>query len=299
MTTVQNRPATPETAHPDADEAAPRRRRFDWGQPWVYLVALVASAVAVGPVAYVWINGFRTTVDINQNPAGWPNPWTADNYLAVLTSERFWGSVFSSTVIATGTTLGVVALGVMAAFAIARMEFRGRGGLYSLFAAGLMFPVTVAALPLSILLRQLDLQGTFLGVIIPQVGFQLPTTIIILVPFLRAIPHELEEAASIDGASRIGFFWRILLPLSRPVLATVSVLAVVGSWNAFLLPLVILTAADTWTLPLGVTNYSTQYTADTARILAFTTLSMVPALVLYAFAERHLVRGLTGSAIKG
>ena len=76
-------------------------------------------------------------------------------------------------------------------------------------------------------------------------------------------------------------------------------LAVVGSWNAFLLPLVILTAADTWTLPLGVTNYSTQYTADTARILAFTTLSMVPALVLYAFAERHLVRGLTGSAIKG
>ena len=95
------------------------------------------------------------------------------------------------------------------------------------------------------------------------------------------------------------FFWRILLPLSRPVLATVGVLALIGSWNAFLLPLVVLTEADNWTLPLGVTNYSTQYTADIARILAFTTLSMVPALVFYAFAERHLVAGLTSGAVKG
>ncbi len=131
-----------------------RRRRIDWAQPWVYLVALVAGAVSVGPVVYVWVNGFRSTPDINAAPGGWPNPWLVDNYVRVLTSERFWGSVFSSTLIALGTTLGVVALGVMAAFALARYDFRGRGALYSLFAAGLMFPVTVAALPLSILLRR-------------------------------------------------------------------------------------------------------------------------------------------------
>ena len=114
------------------ETAAPtpvRRRGFDWSQPWVYLVALVAAAVAVGPVAYVWVNGFRRTADINADPGGWPNPWTVDNYVRVLTSERFWGSVFSSTLIAASTTLGVVALGVMAAFAIARLEFRGRNGL--------------------------------------------------------------------------------------------------------------------------------------------------------------------------
>jgi len=93
--------------------------------------------------------------------------------------------------------------------------------------------------------------------------------------------------------------WKILIPLSRPVLATVSVLAIVGSWNAFLLPLVVLTDSSQWTLPLGVTNYSQQYTADIAKILAFTTLSMVPALVFYAFAERQLIRGLTTGAVKG
>lgn len=286
----------------ETDEPVVRRRRIDWGQPWVYLVAFVSAAVAIGPVAYVWVNGFRSTADINQAPGGWPTPWIIDNYARVLTSERFWGSLFSSTLIAAGTTLGVVVLGVMAAFAIARLEFRGRGALYGLFAAGLMFPVTVAALPLSILLRQLDLHGTFLGVIIPQIGFQLPATIIILVPFLRGIPHELEEAAALDGASRIGFFTRILVPLSTPGLVTVGVLAFVASWNAYLLPLLILGAGgmtqDLWPLPLGVQQFSTQYSADTGAVLAYTSLSMLPALAFFIFAERRIVGSLTG-AVKG
>lgn len=296
MTAVATAPATT----PSAPEN--RKRGFDWGQPWVYLVALVAAAVSVGPVAYIWLNGFRTTADINRDPGAWPDPWTFDNYATVLGSERFWGSVLSSTLIAAGTTLGVVTLGVMAAFAIARYDFRGRRGLYALFAAGLMFPVTVAALPLSILLRQLELHGTFLGVIIPQIGFALPTTIIILVPFLRAIPHELEEAASIDGASRIGFFWRIMLPLSTPGLVTVGVLAFIASWNAYLLPLLILGAGgmpqDLWPLPLGVQQFSTQYSVQTGLVLAYTSLSMLPALAFFLFAEKRIVGGLTG-AVKG
>ncbi|GEP46996.1 carbohydrate ABC transporter permease [Microbacterium saccharophilum] len=286
----------------------PRRRDrpagsgFDWGQPFVYLVALIAVLISVVPVAYVWIGGFRRTADINANPAGWPDPWTLDSYLRVLGSSRFWGSVFSSSVVGIGTTAGVVLLGVMAAFVIARYDFRGRGALYSLFAAGLMFPLTVAALPLTILLRDIGLQGSFLGVIIPQVAFALPTTVIILVPFLRAIPAELEEAAAIDGTSRIGFFWRIMLPLSVPGLVTVGVLAFVGSWNAYLLPLLVMAAGgmpqDLWTLPLGVQQFSTQYSADTGAVLAYTSLAMLPALAFFLFAEKRIVGGLTG-AVKG
>lgn len=273
-----------------------------WNSGWVYAIALFAAAMSVGPVLYVWINGFRTTADINAAPAGWPNPWSIDNYVAVLTSPRFWGSVFSSSLVGVGTTLGAVVLGVMAAFVIARYTFKGRAGLYSLFAAGLMFPVTVAALPLSILLRDLGLQGTFLGLIIPQVAFALPVTVIILVPFLRAIPAELEEAAAIDGATRVGFFWRIVLPLSAPGLVTVGVLAFIGSWNAYLLPLLILAAGgmpqDLWTLPLGVQQFSTQYSADTGAVLAYTSLSMIPALAFFLLAEKRIVGGLTG-AVKG
>jgi raffinose/stachyose/melibiose transport system permease protein len=279
-----------------------RRKAVTWTQPWVYLVAIVVSAVSVVPVAYIWLNGFRTTPDINADPAGWPNPWSVESYLRVLTSTRFWGSVFSSSLVGLGTTLGVVVLGIMAAFVIARYRFKGRDGLYLLFASGLMFPLTVAALPLSILLRNLGLNGTFLGLIIPQIAFALPTTIIILVPYLRAIPAELEEAAAIDGASRVGFFWRIMVPLSGPGIVTVGVLAFIGSWNAYLLPLLVLAAGgmpqDLWTLPLGVQQFSTQYSADTGAVLAYTSLSMLPALAFFLFAEKRIVGGLTG-AVKG
>ena len=172
----------------------------------------------------------------------------------------------------------------------------------TMLTAGLMFPLTVAALPLTLLLRTLGLHGTYLGVIIPSIAFALPTTIIILVPFLRAIPDELEEAASIDGASRLGFFWRILLPLSMPGLVTVGVLAFVGSWNGYLLPLLVISTGtlpqELWPLPLGVTQFSTQYSQDTAAVLAYTSLAMIPALVFFLAAERRIVGGLQG-AVKG
>jgi raffinose/stachyose/melibiose transport system permease protein len=277
-------------------------RGFDWGQPFVYLLALVIAAVAVGPVLYVFIGGFRTTADLNAHPAGMPDPWTLQNWITVLGAPRFWGNVLGSLILAVATTAGVVIAGIMAAFVIARYSFRGREGLYTLFAAGLMFPLTVAALPLTLLLRTLGLHGTYLGVIIPGIAFALPTTIIILVPFLRAIPDELEEAAMIDGATRIGFFWRILLPLAKPGLVTVGILAFVASWNGYLLPLLVISTGslpqEFWPLPLGVTQFSTQYSTDTGAVLAYTSLAMIPALVFFLAMQKQIVGGLTG-AVKG
>ena len=281
---------------------APAGRKFDWGQPFIYLIALVIIALAVGPILYVVIGGFRTTADLNANPAGFPNPWTLQSYASVIGSPRFWGNVLASLILAVATTVGVVVLGVMAAYVIGRYRFRGRQGLYTVFAAGLMFPLTVAALPLTLLLRSMGLHGSYLGVIIPSVAFALPTTIIILVPFLRSIPNELEEAATIDGASRIGFFWRILLPLSRPGLVTVGVLAFIGSWNGYLLPLLVISTGrlpqEWWPLPLGVTQFSTQYSQDTGAVLAYTSLAMLPAIAFFLFAQKQIVGGLTG-AVKG
>ncbi|HWM16173.1 MAG TPA: carbohydrate ABC transporter permease [Microbacterium sp.] len=283
-------------------EHATAGRGFDWGQPFVYLIALVVAAVAVGPVLYVFVGGFRTTGDLNANPAALPDPWVLENWVTVLTAPRFWGNVAASVILATATTVGVVVAGIMAAFVIARYNFRGRQGLYTLFAAGLMFPLTVAALPLTLLLRTLGLHGTYLGVIIPGIAFALPTTIIILVPFLRAIPDELEEAARIDGATRVGFFWRILLPLSKPGLITVGILAFVASWNGYLLPLLVISTGslpqEWWPLPLGVTQFSSQYSSDTGAVLAYTSLAMIPALVFFLLAEKRIVGGLTG-AVKG
>jgi raffinose/stachyose/melibiose transport system permease protein len=271
--------------------------RSRWTSPLVYVLALAIAGITIAPIVYVILGGFRTTGQIANDPIALPDPWVPENYSSAATTGTFWGQAANSLIIATITTVLAVGLGAMAAFALARMQFRGRDGLYSFFVLGLLFPVAVAVLPLYLLLRNLDLSG-LLAVAVPQAAFALPVTIVILRPFMRNVPGELEDAATIDGCGRLRFFWQILLPLSRPALVTVSVLAVVNSWNAFLLPLLVLGDAAEYTLPLGTAAFSSQYGSDTARILAFTALSMLPALLFFLVAERKMVGGLAGS-VKG
>lgn len=276
----------------------PPSRNSTWGSPVAYVVALALVGLMLGPVIYIIIGGFRTNSQITTAPAALPDPWVFGNYVDVLASSTFWRQVGNSTIAAVVTTIGVVGLGVMASYVLARYRFRGRGAMYALFAAGLMFPATVAITPLYILVKNLGLVNTLPGIILPQIAFGLPTTVIILVPFLRAIPREIEEAAAIDRCSRLGFFWRIVLPLSVPGLITTGILAFVNSWNSYLLPLFILNDQDSFTLPLGVQAFASQYSVDTAKVLAFTSLSMIPALVFFSLFERRIVGGLTG-AVKG
>ncbi|WP_310242321.1 carbohydrate ABC transporter permease [Microbacterium sp. BE35] len=266
--------------------------------PAVWFVALVVIALMLGPVVYIILGGFRTNSQITTDPGGLPDPWVWKNYIDVLTGGVFWQQVLNSAVVAIATTAGVIALGLMASYVLARYRFRGRGAMYALFAAGLMFPITVAITPLYIVVRDMGLINSLGGVILPQIAFALPTTIIILVPFLRAIPDEIEEAAFIDGCSRLGFFWRMVLPLAVPGVITVGILAFIGSWNSYLLPLFLLNDNANFTLPLGVQAFSSQYSVDTAKVLAFTSLSMIPALAFFSLFERRIVGGLTG-AVKG
>ncbi len=264
-----------------------------------YAVLLAVAAVIITPVVYAALGGFRDAPQLAANPVGLPDPWVWTNYTDSLTSVSFWVQLRNSAIVA-GLSTGIVVLfAALAAFVIARREFPGRELAYTVFTLGLLFPVTVAILPLLILVRDIGLLNNPLGLALPEAAFALPLTIIILRPFFRSIPKELEDAAAIDGCGPLGFFFRVLLPLSKPVLVTVAVLALVSSWNQFLLPLVMLSDAENWTLPLGVTNFSTQYTTDTARILAYTTLALLPALAFYLVAERQLVGGLTAGSVKG
>jgi len=272
--------------------------RVKWGSPTAYFIALLLIGVMMAPVVYIILGGFRTNSQITVDPAGFPHPWHLGNYIDILKGTVFWREVLNSTIAAGATTAGVVALGMMTSFVLARYQFRGRGAMYALFASGLMFPLTVAITPLYIMVKDLGLMNSLPGVILPQIGFGLPTTIIILVPFLRAIPDELQEAAAIDGCSRLGFFWRMVLPLSLPGVITVGILTFIGSWNSYLLPLFLLNDQDSFTLPLGVQAFSSQYSVDTAKVLAFTSLSMLPALAFFSLFERRIIGGLTG-AVKG
>ena len=275
-----------------------RSTAYGRGGPFVYLVALAVVAVTLGPVLYGALGGFRTNAQLARDPAGLPDPWVFSNYGAVLANEAFWRYALNSTAIAVITTAVAVLAGVMAAYPLSRYQFALREPLFLVFVLGLLFPAAVAIIPLFILVtRDLQLGNSWWGVALPQAAFALPVTVVILRPFLMALPKELEEAAMLDGASRIGIFWRIAVPLSMPALVTVGVLAFVTSWNAYLLPLLLL-QGDMRTLPLGVADFSTQYSADTAGVLAFTTLAMIPALILFLAMQGRIVSGLQG-AVKG
>ncbi|MDR2975344.1 MAG: carbohydrate ABC transporter permease [Propionibacteriaceae bacterium] len=269
-----------------------------WGSPLVYFISLCLIAVCVAPVLYIIIGGFRDNSQITLNPSGWPNPWEVGNYLGVLQMGEFWQMAWNSVHIALITVVLIVVLGVMVSFVLARYKFWGRNAMYMLFAAGLMFPLAVAITPLYIMITKSPLANTAWGVILPQVAFGLPQTIIILTPFLAAIPMEIEEASTVDGCSRLGFFWRMVIPLSLPGVITVAILNFVGSWNSYMLPLYMFSSADQYTLPLGVQQFSTAHSQDTAQVLAFTSLAMLPALIFFSIFERRIVGGLTG-AVKG
>jgi len=287
--------AQKKTKRPGGQIAGPRSAL---GNALAYAVGVVIVVITVVPLLYVFLGGFRTTAQINEHPSGLPSPWVWTNYSDILTSSSFWHFLLNSALIAIVATTLTVCLGAMAAFALSRYTFRGREALYALFTIGLLFPLTVAALPLYLQLRKLGMLENMWGVAIPEAAFSLSITIVILRPFMRAIPGELEDAAVVDGTSRLGFFWRVLLPLSAPALTTVAILAFVTSWNFYILPLLVFNEQIHFTLPLGVATFQSQYSADTAKVFAFTGLSMLPTLFFFVIAQRRIVGGLTG-AVKG
>ena len=270
-----------------------------WGSPVVYFVALCVIAVCLAPVLYIVVGGFRDNSQITRNPAAMPDPWVFTNHPTAIKVGGFWRMAWNSTFIALITVVLVVGLGLMVSFVLARYRFKLRNAIYLLFASGLMFPLAVAITPLYIMMTNIfHIAGTPWSVILPQVAFGMPQTVIILTPFLAAIPMEIEEAATVDGCSRLGFFWRMVIPLAIPGVITVAILSFVGSWNSYMLPLYMFNDQTQYTLPLGVQQFASAHSTDTAQVLAFTSLAMIPALIFFSIFERRIVGGLTG-AVKG
>ncbi len=276
-----------------------RPRAGEGGHILRYALCVLVALVVVTPLVVAVLSGFRTNPSLVARPIAWPDPFTTENYADILGSPTFWQQILNSVIVMLLTTVVVLSLSSAAAFVIARMQFRGREPLFNFFTLGLLFPLPVAILPLYLLLRQMGLVDSLWGVILPQVAFGLPFNILLLRSFFMSVPRDLEDAAYVDGAGPLEFLLRILLPLVRPALAAVAVLTMVTSWNNFFLPLVVLNSESLWTLPLGVTQYQGQYIADWARVLAYVSLALVPAIAFYLVAERQIVAGLTAGSVKG
>lgn len=266
-----------------------------------YLVCAIMVLVIAVPLYISIMGGFKAMGQLRAEPVALPHPYYWNQYVGLLTGKLgfFWRELANSLVVGLGTVAVVLLVGTLAGYALARLRFRMNALLYGYFQLGLLFPLAVAILPLYLQLRGLHLLDTRLGVILPQAAFGLAMMIMLLRGFFKAIPNELEEAAAIDGYGPLGFLFRIVVPLSTPILATVSVLTFVASWNNFFTPLLVLNSQRRFTLPLGVMDFMGEHAADWNMVLAFLTLAMVPAVLIYVLSQRYIVAGLAAGAIKG
>jgi raffinose/stachyose/melibiose transport system permease protein len=264
-----------------------------------YTVLVIVTIIVLVPIVILIFGSLKTSGQMYSRPYTIPNPVHWENYIRIVTKSNFWSMLRNSAFVMIWTTTAVLVITSLAAFVFARMQFRGKEVVFNFLTLGLMFPITVAIMPVYLVIRQMHLQNTLLAVILVQCAFNISGNIMILNGFFKAIPTELQDASYIDGCTAFGFFWRILLPLSKPGLAAVAALTMIVSWNDLLTPLVLIDREKLWTLPLGTMQFQGQYGMELALVAAFVTFSALPMVIFYLLAERQIVAGLTAGAIKG
>lgn len=263
------------------------------------LVLIFVAGIILVPLLATAIGGFKELGELRTNPFGLPKVWRWENYWGILDTLRYWRILGNSLVIAGFTVTLVLAVAAPAAFAFAHLRFFGQKFLFNYLILGLTFPFATAILPLFIKVRDLGLLDTHWGIILPQVAFGQAMSILLLRNAFRQLPIELLESALVDGCGYVRFFLWITLPLSGPILATVAVISFVTSWNNFLLPLVVLNTTSKYPWTLGLMDYQGEFIVAWQLILAFITLTIVPAVIMFVVAQRYLVAGLTAGAVKG
>jgi len=262
-------------------------------------VLLVLATIVLYPLIATALDGFKSLGELHDNPLGLPHAWDWSNYWQILGGSRYWRVLGNSLVIALATVFLTLVVGAMAAFAFAHIKFFGDRYLYAYVQIGLLFPSTAAILPVFIKVRDLGLLDSYWGVILPQVAFALSMAVLLLRNAFKQIPSELFDAALIDGCGYFRFFRHVTLPLSGPILSTVAVIGFVNSWNGYLLPLVVLDSESRYPWTLGLMAYQGQYSTSWQLVLAFITLTILPAILMFLLAQRYIVAGLTAGAVKG
>ena len=265
-----------------------------------YVVLVLVALFTLFPIILTILGSLKSLGQLQMDLFGLPNPVLWSNYRDVLDPKRsvFFTNLFNSTLIMAATVSITIMMATMAGFALSKVKFLGRGLIYHYFLLGMLFPAAVAILPLYIEIRDMGLLDTYVGVILPQVAFGMPWFIMLARGFFMLLPKELEEAATIDGCGPWRYFAKIVIPLSAPILTTIGILSMVGSWNGYFLPLLILNSESLYTLPMGVMSFQGQYQFNWQLILAYLILAMIPVFIFYLLAQKYIIAGLLGGAVK-
>lgn len=263
-----------------------------------YAVLLAYSFITLVPLVTMFLNGFKSMRDIFLRPFAFPWPLNYQNYVQAWNRANFSAYISNSVIVSVSSVVAVIVVSSMAAYVLSRYSFRLRRFLYLYFLSGLVLPSRLAIIPLFLLMRSLNLLDTRLSLVLVYVATGLPFSIFLLSNFLQSIPSEIEEAARIDGARPFQIYRMVMMPLLKPALATVAIFNFVNVWNDFYFPLIFIQSDSKRTLPLGISEFFGEYSIQWDLLFAALNIAIVPIVVMYLFASRLFMGGLTQGAVK-
>ena len=273
-------------------------KRFDPAAIFLYAFLIVGSALALLPMLWMVSASFMAAGEANSFPPRLiPRDPTLEHYRALFTSLNLGRYLLNSTIIATTATALSILINSMAGYAFAKLRFPHRDRLFRLLTLGLVIPVQVAMLPLFLLLRQMGLVNTYWAVIIPSMASIFG--IFLIRQYARSIPDDLIDAARIDGASELRIYWSVVLPVIRPILATLAIWTFLSTWNDFMWPLIVMSDREYQTLPVALAGLSREHVQDNERMVAGSVVTILPVLILFLALQRHYIQGILMGSVKG
>lgn len=266
----------------------------------VYPLAAVVVAITLFPFLWMLISSFKNLGELyTVPPTWWPEAPSLQNYFNVLFESNVPRYFLNSVIISAGSTAIALALAILASYGFARFKFRGKSLAVGLIIVGQLLPTAAIIVPLYVVLNWLGLLNTYLGLILAYLILTLPLSVFMLISYFKGIPKELEEAAIVDGASRLGVLLRITLPLSLPGVVAVIVYAFVTTWNEFIFALCFALDSGTKTLPIGLAEFTTEFNTDWGAVMAASMIMTVPIAILFLAMQKLFVGGLTAGGTKG
>lgn len=264
-----------------------------------HIIMIIWSLIAMAPVWLLLINTLKPKKEIYTNPFGLPREWTLDNYRYIISDNNFFGYFKNSFIVVVVSLAVILLLGSLCAYALAHWRTRTSRGVYFFIIVGMMLPIKIATIRLLEIMKALGLLNTLWSLFPVYIAMGLPIAVFILTEFIRGLPGELYEAGFMDGAGRFMIYYKIVLPLIRPALATVAIYNLVPIWNDLWFPLIFINVENQKTVLLAVTRLQGQYTTDWPKLLTILSLSALPVIVLYLTMSKQFIKGLTAGAVKG
>jgi ABC-type glycerol-3-phosphate transport system permease component len=270
------------------------------GQAGLWIAILIAALVTVFPFYWMLNTALKPQSEVFLSPpAFYSANWSFDAFRTLLIERPFARYFLNSLIVSLGSTLLSVALATFAAYGFTRFHIKGAGLLIVFLLFTKMLPETLLIIPYFRLMSELGLINSHISLILAYSSFALPFSVWMLIGFFRSIPLEIDEAAIVDGASRVTTLWRVILPLARPGLVAVALFTFLISWNAYVWALVLTTDPSMFVLSVGIANMVGEYRVQWNELMAAAMIAAVPVMVMFAFLERHLVNALTAGAVKG